>query len=147
MNPLHIAAHGLPPRRHGAVDPGTNLDPPAPGNVARETRGDLDRQIEVAFAHPPVEIGIIGNRRALDEVPGAGEIEGIVAAEGGLVTVQYRKAEIFHIKADAIAHHEHQDDAAYQRQGQPDGIAAQLQCFTPGLADHAARVEQTPPAR
>jgi hypothetical protein len=56
----------------------------------------------------------------LDEIARAREVRDIVTAQRALIAVEHGKGEILDIHADAVAHHEHQQQAAEQRQRQPD---------------------------
>ena len=108
------------------------------------SRRDLDRQAELAAAHAPVQVGVVGDRRLLDEVARAGDIERVVAAGRGLVAVEHGEGQVLDVHVDAVAHDEHQDDAAEQRQRGADRIAAQFQRLAPGVAEHAAQARSKP---
>ena len=55
------------------------------------------------------------------------------AAFRRLVLVEGRKFQVLDIERDAITHCQHQNDRTDERECQPDGIAQQLHCFTPGI--------------
>jgi hypothetical protein len=55
--------------RHGTVDPGADLSRLSALDIARESRWNLNRQRQLTAAHAPVQIRVISNRRAFDEVP------------------------------------------------------------------------------
>jgi hypothetical protein len=63
-----VTARRLGAHRHGAVEPGADLDRAAARDVAREVGRDLDREAELARAHAAVEVGIVEQRGALDEI-------------------------------------------------------------------------------
>lgn len=47
-----------------------------------------------ATGHAPVEVGIVGDRRVLDEITRTGKVQGVVLTEYGLVPIEYGIAEI-----------------------------------------------------
>jgi hypothetical protein len=65
-----------------------------PQHVAREARRDLDGQRQLAAAHAPVQVGIVGDRRALDEVARARQVQRVVLAQPGLVAVEHGVAQV-----------------------------------------------------
>jgi len=56
-------------KRHGTVDPGADPSRLSALDIARESRWNLNRQRQLTAAHAPVQIRVISNRRAFDEVP------------------------------------------------------------------------------
>src|SRR5690606_9276566 len=117
---LHVAERGLAAHRHRTVDPGADLDWPPARYIATEARRNLDGEAELARAHPSVELRIVRDRLMLDEVARAGQIEGVIAAGGGLVPIEDGERQILDIHIDSVPHYQHQDDAADQRQRHPD---------------------------
>ena len=120
----------LAPQRHGAIDPGPHRHRLPPGDILAELGRDLDGEGEFAGPHAPLQLIVVPDRPVLDEVAGgAGNIQGIVVADGRLVAVQHGKGEMLHIQAEAIPYGEKQDHAAQEGQGQPDGVPAQFQAL------------------
>ncbi|CAO3437987.1 hypothetical protein [Azospirillum argentinense] len=142
VHALHIAADRLGARRHGTIDPRPDLDRTPAGDVAPEARRDFQRQGKVARPHAPVEILVVDDRRPFDEVAGAREGERVVAAHRRLVPVQDREGQVLDVHVDAIAHDDHQQEAADQGERRADGIAPQLQRLQTRVAEHAPRVEE-----
>ena len=81
----------------------------------------------------------------LDEIARTGEVQGIVLAEAGLVAVQHGVAKIVHIHGDAVAHDEHQDQAAEQRHHQTHRVTPQFQRLAQGIAEGARKIEAAVP--
>jgi hypothetical protein len=77
---------------------------------------DLERQVDFSGAQAPVHLGMVAQRRPLDEVAGAGKVEHVVAAQAVLsVAIEHGKAEVLDVHVDAVAQHQHEQDAAQQR--------------------------------
>ena len=53
--------------------------------------------------------------------------------------------QILHVQVDAVAHHEHQDDAADERESEADRVTAKFQRLAARIAEHAAGIEEFPP--
>ncbi len=141
MQRLKISLHGFRPLRHRAIDPDAQGHGVAPAQIPGEPGGDLYGHAQFTGAHPTVEVCIVGDRWMLDEIGRAGEVEHIILAGGGRVPVEHGERQVLDIQADAVAHDEHQDDAAEHRQGRPDRIAPQLKRFPPRIAHHPPQAE------
>ncbi len=112
-------------------------------HVTGEAGRQFDGQADLTGPHALIQLSVITDRRTFDEVARTGEIEDVIVAGGGLIPVEHRKGEILNIQADAVAHDEHQYDAAQQSQGQADRIPSQLKGFSPGIAEQATETEPT----
>ena len=87
---------------------------------------------------PLFEIGIVGERRLLDEIGRAPQLLEIGAALGALIVVEHGEGQIVDVGRNAEAEHQHQQRRAEQAEAEPDRVAQQLQ----GLAD---RIGEQPP--
>ena len=129
--PLHIPPDRLCAHGHGPVDPGPDLYGPAAGGIASKTGRYLDGEADITGAHALVQLGVVADRGMLVEVVGAGQAVGVIAAQGGPIVVEPGKGDVFHVHVDAVAEHEHEDDAAQCGHREPDGITTQLDRLAP----------------
>ena len=138
---LDVAGHRFGPLRHGAIHPHADGGRAAAPQVGGEVGRDLNGQAQLAAAHAPVEVGFALQRGLFEEVGRAGNVEHVVAADGGLVAVEHGKAQVLYVQADAVAHDDHQECGADQSQGQADAVALQLQRFPVGVAQQPSEAE------
>ncbi|CAM2150331.1 hypothetical protein PT2222_230055 [Paraburkholderia tropica] len=141
MHAHDVAAHGFRALRHRAVDPHADLHRLAARHVACEARWNLDREREFAAAHALVHVRVARQRRPLDEVARAREIQLVVVRERGAVVIEHREAQILHVHADAEAHHEQQQQRARERERRAHGVAPQFERLAPHIAPRALQAE------
>jgi hypothetical protein len=60
-----------------------------------------------------------------------------------LIVIEDSEGEVLHVECDAIAQHDHQDDAAQDGEAQAEGVAAQFQRLAQGVAEQAAEGKRT----
>lgn len=101
MHALHVALNSLGARGHRAVDPGADLRPRAALHRAGKPRWNLEGQGDLARSHTSVQIGVIREGRLLDKISRAGQLQGVVIAESGLVAIEHRELEVLDIETDA----------------------------------------------
>src|SRR5690606_39671695 len=108
VDALDVALDGVGAHGHGAVDPERDLRDRAAFEVAAEVWRYLHGQADIAAAQARVELGVAGQRGTFLEVAGAGDVQQVMMAGGGLITVEYGVAEVLDVEADAVAHDEHE---------------------------------------
>src|SRR5690606_13345231 len=109
--------------------------------VATEVRRDLQRQADVAVAQAPLQLGVIAQRRLLQEVARAGEVALVLLAGGGLVAVEHGEGQVLDVQADAVTDDEQQQYRTEQGHAAADRVAAQFQRLAAGVAEQAAQAE------
>ena len=82
VHACQIAADGLGAERHRAVDPGADPGGTSALDVAAEAGRNFDGGLDVAAPQAIFEIGIVGERRLLDEIARASKLLEIGAALG-----------------------------------------------------------------
>ena len=102
------------------------VDPEAVFRVTAEVRRDLHGQADVAIAQAPFQLGVVAQRRLLQEVARAGEVAVILLAGGGLVAVEHGEGQVLDIQADAVADDEQQQHRTQQGHAAADRVATQL---------------------
>ena len=123
MHALHIASDRFRPLGHGPIDPGTDLDIVPPHQLPAEAGRNFQGKGDLAVAHAPVQVRIVGKRLLLDEIAGARYVQDIVAADGRVVAIEDGEGQVLDIHVDAVTDHEHQDDAAEDGKRRADRIA------------------------
>src|SRR6516165_7452861 len=116
MHALQIPPDRLSAERHRPIDPCTDSSRSAFLDVAAETGRDLDRGFDVSAAQPLVEIGIVGDRRLLDEITRAPELAEIGATVGSLIPIEYGERQAVDIRRDAEPENQHEERGAEQRE-------------------------------
>ena len=115
-------------------------------HVAAEAGGDLDDHADLSRPHAPVEFLVAGDRRPLGEVAArAGDVDRVVAADGGLVAVQHGVVQVLHVQGDAVTHDDHQDHTAQAGHRQADRVAGQFEELA--VADGQQPLEAEPGAQ
>ncbi|MPM55702.1 hypothetical protein SDC9_102499 [bioreactor metagenome] len=141
VHALHIALDGFCACGHGAINPCADVDVAPAQHVAPEPGRNLERQRQLAAAHAPVEVGVVGDGGVLGKVARSAQALHIVLADGALVAVKHGKAQAVHVHADAETDHHHQHQRADQRQRGAHRVALQLQRFAPEIAVQALQAE------
>ena len=98
VHTFHVTTYRLAAKRHGAIDPNTDFRIATTSQVTAVAIGNIDGQRHLAALHAAIEIGIVGQCRALHEIARAGDIGDVVAALRALIAVKCREAQPFDIE-------------------------------------------------
>ena len=145
VHAVHVASDRLAAVRHGAVARHADLDGAARAQVAAEIGRDPDRDGHLAAAQAPLQLGAVGDGRALHEVVRSLVGPRVVPALAAAVLIEHREAHVLHVHVEAVAEDQHQDQRAADREGEADRIAQQLEVLAPRVREQARRRER--PAR
>ncbi|CSE94992.1 Uncharacterised protein [Shigella sonnei] len=138
---LHVTFYRFGTTGHRSVDPDAEFHRRTTRDIAPEIGRDLNRHRDIARTHPTIKLVITSERRLFDKVTGTGEVECPRLATDGLVAVEHRKAQVFHIHTDAVTHYQHQDHRSHQRQRRTYWIASQFQRFAAAVAKQTAQAK------
>ena len=116
------ARNGIAPSTQAPTQAGRprSMSRPKPGGISMPA-------LDVAALEALFEIGVIGERRLLDEIGRAPQLFEIGAALVALIAVENGEGQVVDVGRDAEAEHQHQKGRAEQGEAEPDRIAQQLQ--------------------
>ena len=106
--------------------------------VAAEGGRDVDGEPQFARPQALVDLLFAAHRRPLLEIAGAGEALHELPAFGALVAVEHGEGKVFDVEGYAVAEGDHQHDGAEEGEGEPDGIAQDLDQFAAGEGEDPA---------
>ena len=141
MNTQQIAADRFGTERHRSIDPRSNCNRRSFLEIAAEAGRNLDGRFDISTPQPPLEIGIVDDRRPLDEIAGTSELAEIGAALGRLIAIKGREREIVDIRRDAESEDQHEECGAEQSEREPDRIAQEFQRLTRAVSKDPAKAE------
>ena len=130
MHALQIAADRLGSEWPCPVDPGGDPGGPPACDIAAKAGRDLDAGADVPVFEPPLEIGIIGERRSFDKIRRAPHLFEIGTALVALIVVEDGEGEIVDVGRNAEAKNQHQKSCTEYREAEPDRVAQEFQRFT-----------------
>ncbi len=111
-------------------------------DVRTEVRRNLDAGADAAVFQTAVQVGVVGDRRLLDEVARTPQFLEVGAALRRLIAVENGKVQVVDVGRDAEAENDHQQGGAEQREHQPDGIAQQFETFADRVGEQALETEE-----
>ena len=142
MHALQVAADGLGAERHGAIHPRADPGGTSAHDVAAEAGRDFNGSIDVVALQSLFKIGIIGERRFLDEITRSSQFLEIGAAFMALVVVEHCEGEIVDVVRNAETEYQHQQRRAEQGEPEPDRVAQEFQGLADRVGEQALQAEQ-----